>query len=142
MRTHHPLYAVGIIPRLYAFHGIHALGTKSILMLQAKNPRRRVEDALEDVGHLIQMYKALIVLYIARDSLSFMICLSKNLESSIFLRRLPVLPVSLLRHLSYLGLYGIRRDQGIPLLSCLFRSPSVVVVLSSFSSRQIKQRSM
>ena len=43
---------------------------------------------------------------------------------------------------SYLGLHGIRRDQGIPLLSCLFQSPSVVVVLPSFSSRQVKQRSM
>ena len=79
-RRHHPLYAVDIIPRLYAFQGLHALGTESVIILQAKNPRRRVIDALEDVGYLIQMPLAMHVLYIAGNSLSFIMvpCLSKN----------------------------------------------------------------
>lgn len=75
-RRRHPLYAVDIIARLYTFQGL-----TRIIILQAKNPRRRVIDALGDVGYLIQMPLAVHVLYIAGHSLAFMMvpCLSKSL---------------------------------------------------------------
>ena len=40
--------------------------------LRAKNPRRRLIDALEDVGYFIQTHLAIHVLYMAGYSPSFM----------------------------------------------------------------------